>query len=79
MWSISQKQGTTTRTCISHAVGRLLDEGIDEENLLIDGFLRWTHLHPLHIRETKPNTPIAMFGPTTNLDIVGEVHVLVRW
>ncbi len=28
----------------------------------------------MHILETEPNTPIAMCGPTTNLDINGEVQ-----
>lgn len=40
MWSTSQKQGPTTRTCISHVVGGLLHEGIYVKNLLAYGFLR---------------------------------------
>ncbi len=36
--------------------------------------MKWTHLHPLHKLEIKPNAPIAMFGPTTNPYIVGEVQ-----
>ncbi len=71
--STSQEQGPTTRASTSHSVGGLLDEGIDVE-LLVDGFLRRTHILPLHILETKPNKPIAMCGPTTNLDITREVQ-----
>jgi hypothetical protein len=64
MWSTSQKQGLATRVCVSRTIGGLLDEGIDMENLLVDGFLRWTHLHPLHKLETKPNTPCLGPPPT---------------
>lgn len=71
---MSQEQGPATRASTSHSVGGLLDEGIDVENLLADGILRQTHIHPLHILETKPNTPIATCEPTTNLDITREVQ-----
>ncbi len=40
----------------SHVVGGLLDEGIDMENLLVYGFLKWAHLHPLHKLEIKPSS-----------------------
>ncbi len=51
-----------------------MDEDIDVKKLLAYGFFRRTHIHPLHILETNPNTPIDICEPTTNLDIIGEVQ-----
>jgi hypothetical protein len=50
--STSQEQGLITRVSTSYMMGRLLDKGIDVENLSTNGFMKQTHIHPLHILET---------------------------
>ncbi|CAM6006795.1 unnamed protein product [Sphagnum balticum] len=72
--STLEEQGLAIRTSTSQAMGGLLDENIDVANLLANGFVRWTQLHPLQGVEKEPNIkPLATSGPT-NPYIVEEVQ-----